>query len=365
MAKENIVYILGAGFSAPLGLPVIANFLEKAKDLAFLDNVEIPHRKEIIEKFERLRNVGTVCKSDPYNIEEIFSIIAMDEFLGGSKRQLIFRVKKFISAVIQHTTPKTSVWNSTEPPKTNHVVSIDKHYAGHRAFVASLFNLRAMREKGQFDDSYQLKVGFTPSNQQNKYDVLTMNYDTILEDITDSYNLFLEVPSMEKPSFNIISKDNKELQDKPNLCKLHGCVRQDNIIPPTWNKGNSEIKPIWSAAHHLLVKANRVRIIGYSLPETDSYFRYFLKSALAQCTHLKEISVYNLGEEARQTYSDFFNYPKFQYYNVNCSDYFKGLLNCTETRGKVIDQRGLTVSGDYRYNQLEHYDKSFKSSYLG
>jgi len=30
---DHVVYILGAGFSAPLGLPVMANFLEISKDM--------------------------------------------------------------------------------------------------------------------------------------------------------------------------------------------------------------------------------------------------------------------------------------------------------------------------------------------
>lgn len=30
---ENVVYILGAGFSAQFGLPIMSNFLEKSKDM--------------------------------------------------------------------------------------------------------------------------------------------------------------------------------------------------------------------------------------------------------------------------------------------------------------------------------------------
>lgn len=34
---QRVAYLLGAGFSAPLGLPVMSNFLAKAKDLYFED----------------------------------------------------------------------------------------------------------------------------------------------------------------------------------------------------------------------------------------------------------------------------------------------------------------------------------------
>ena len=32
-SNENVVYILGAGFSAQFGLPLMNNFLEKSKDM--------------------------------------------------------------------------------------------------------------------------------------------------------------------------------------------------------------------------------------------------------------------------------------------------------------------------------------------
>ncbi|MFC1896563.1 hypothetical protein ACFL0Q_07900 [Thermodesulfobacteriota bacterium] len=34
---ENILYFIGAGFSAPFGLSVMSNFLEKARDMYFSD----------------------------------------------------------------------------------------------------------------------------------------------------------------------------------------------------------------------------------------------------------------------------------------------------------------------------------------
>ncbi len=37
MSIQRVAYLLGAGFSAPLGLPVMSNFLAKAKDLYFED----------------------------------------------------------------------------------------------------------------------------------------------------------------------------------------------------------------------------------------------------------------------------------------------------------------------------------------
>jgi len=44
---ENVFYILGAGFSAPLSLPVMSNFLMKSKDMYFSDPERLQHFQEI------------------------------------------------------------------------------------------------------------------------------------------------------------------------------------------------------------------------------------------------------------------------------------------------------------------------------
>ena len=41
---ERVVYLLGAGFSAPLGLPVMSNFLEKSKYMYFEESENEEHK---------------------------------------------------------------------------------------------------------------------------------------------------------------------------------------------------------------------------------------------------------------------------------------------------------------------------------
>jgi hypothetical protein len=75
MRMERVVYLLGAGFSAPLGLPVMSNFLEKSKDMYF----ETPDRyKYFSDVFNQIRDFSVVknyYNSDLFNIEEILSIL--------------------------------------------------------------------------------------------------------------------------------------------------------------------------------------------------------------------------------------------------------------------------------------------------
>jgi hypothetical protein len=46
-AVERVTYIVGAGFSAPLGLAVMSNFLAKSKDLFYNDPSRFPDFEKV------------------------------------------------------------------------------------------------------------------------------------------------------------------------------------------------------------------------------------------------------------------------------------------------------------------------------
>ena len=79
------------------------------------------------------------------------------------------------------------------------------------------------------------------------------------------------------------------------------------IVPPTWNKtgyGN-RLTPVWTAAYQEIKEAARVIIIGYSLPETDSFFKYLLALGLSENDSLQQIIVVNPDEGAQERYHNF------------------------------------------------------------
>ena len=73
---------------------------------------------------------------------------------------------------------------------------------------------------------------------------------------------------------------------------------QPLIVPPTWNKASyhTALSPIWSGAAQHLGEAESIFIIGYSLSETDSFFRLlYALGALGKHPILRLI-VYNPDE---------------------------------------------------------------------
>jgi len=76
------------------------------------------------------------------------------------------------------------------------------------------------------------------------------------------------------------------------MAKLHGDVEIGNIVPPTWAKSITEsVLKSWQIALQVLKACNHLRIIGYSLPITDSYVKYLLKAGVLDNNHLKSIDV--------------------------------------------------------------------------
>lgn len=48
------------------------------------------------------------------------------------------------------------------------------------------------------------------------------------------------------------------------------------IVPPTWNKAqyHDQLGKVWRAAAQELLTAKNIYVFGYSLPESDYFFRY-------------------------------------------------------------------------------------------
>jgi hypothetical protein len=65
------------------------------------------------------------------------------------------------------------------------------------------------------------------------------------------------------------------------------------LVPPSWDKsGYAEIiAPVWRRAVEELKRATRICIVGYSIPETDAFFKYLITLALAGNHQLYSLTV--------------------------------------------------------------------------
>src|SRR5258708_7124572 len=69
------------------------------------------------------------------------------------------------------------------------------------------------------------------------------------------------------------------------------------LAPASWDKTEYQdiLQPVWSQAVSELQRATRICIIGYSLPESDAYFKYLLTLGLSENHGLYKFIVVDLA----------------------------------------------------------------------
>jgi hypothetical protein len=82
----RVVYLLGAGFSQPLGVPVMSDFIIQSKNLYFGDRADRALFGEVFDRIDRLHKVKSFFEADLFNIEEVLSILEMVGSLGDEPR---------------------------------------------------------------------------------------------------------------------------------------------------------------------------------------------------------------------------------------------------------------------------------------
>ena len=70
------------------------------------------------------------------------------------------------------------------------------------------------------------------------------------------------------------------------------------IVPPTWSKGeyHSQLTKVWSRAAAELSDAENIFVSGYSLTETDSFFRYLFALGSVGSARIKRFWVFDTDQ---------------------------------------------------------------------
>jgi len=186
-------------------------------------------------------------------------------------------------------------------------------------------------------------------NRKCSYAVVSLNYDLVLEYMSKAINAMTTKPGSVKCYFGKPDDDGGAGEEKiiVPLAKLHGSTHTRHVIAPTWNKGlesDSTIVETWATALKLLREANHIRIIGYSLPESDAYIRYLLKAAVIESPHLKSFDVIcsDSSGQTRERYKAFVTFKYFRFAHGLTQDY---LSNVFERKSADIPSMSVTFDG--------------------
>lgn len=342
---EKIVYILGAGFSAPLGLPVMSNFLEKSKDQYASNQEAYAHFRGIFEHELRQVHIASgYYQTNVFNIEDILSILEfrarLDDSEDGERRLEVFL--RYLKDVIKHYTPMDLLEKNPDN------LFPDSNWNNYINFVAAILNCNFQSTNTQpFWNFKPLTHVFADFQRPEfQYSVISFNYDLILESIDAHLKKLLSTRYFHR---------SLELDDPRNqvyFAKLHGSLDRE-IVPPTWNKSlNPTILRDWKIAYKVLSEANQIRILGYSLPLTDAYFRFLLRAAIIDAPNLKKIDVICLDEtgSVKKSYDDFIKFPNYRFMSMRVENYL-------QTNRTFENQNGAL------YFSLENAHEGFVAQY--
>lgn len=354
---NNVVYLLGAGFSAPLGLPVMSNFLSVSRDLYFQDPARFSHFEGVFKTISEMAVAKNIYHANLWNIEEILSILEMRESLGdvSPKREFV----RYIGDVVQAQMPSEPIPHNPDTMQCFDFLFDDWKWDHYGKFFASLLRLTFMRRDFSAQGGAKC-VRFGRRHESSwRYGLVSLNYDEVCERVVRAFEFHYNSGS-NAAAFHLgtdFSDLPKAFQSALPLAKLHGTVGE-TIVPPTWNKNlHPDLVAVWKGAHQLLGKANHLRILGYSLPDSDAYIRYLFKSAAIDSQHLKTIDIICLDPDGsvKRRYENFIDFPRMRFANKDLDAYLGFLMP-----NKVEVQHN---SGEYRYDTLEGHHENFMNEH--
>ena len=331
---KRVVYILGAGFSAPLGIPTIGQFLPRAKDLLQEHPSKFAYFKDIFSTIQTLQVANNFYSTNTDNIEDLLTLLDFRNAISDRNDPTQVHdetlVKRFISDVITGSMTPMKVDKASQ--RWDSLLFWDRPWTDYGPFVSALLGYEFARSALIADQApklsdYTCSVVDEPSTS---YSVISLNYDRVLEDAEKSINHLHK----QKRHFVPTSSDSRGTP----LVKLHGSLGTGDIVPPLWNKTlPAGIRSAWREALQLLIEANDIRIVGYSLPETDSYIRYLFRAAAAESTNLKHIDILCTDDgEVQERYNDFITFrgyrrgKKVSYLNEKTEGYLMTLQTRTD-----------------------------------
>lgn len=356
MSKQvtgKTVYILGAGASAHQA-PMLNNFLVRARSLWNSKPKHLEKEKSFKRLFdfvETLRSPAYYLNMDLENIEHVFSLIATMKELnrsledGTEPDDLFEDIKWVIYETLEHECKLD--W------PTNKDIRPDDHY---KTFIENIL--------GPLHENKIEQLGARAQNNSSYRDsIITLNYDVLLDNVffyrrkneinygfggsykggnwkvlklhgSLNWGYHEDCPETKRDESRMAKTFDPEptvarhqhkgedyevpikvVTQKISDADCKECeknnVLEPLIIPPTWSKKPDKppIESVWNEAINELQEAFQIVIIGYSMPDTDTFLPYLLSLGLTDNRDLHRVLVVDKdnGQEFKRRYKNVFS----------------------------------------------------------
>ncbi|NII74848.1 hypothetical protein FHW84_003444 [Dyella sp. SG562] len=321
---SDVVFILGAGASRKCGAPLMYDFLDTARDLWAANKVsgKEEHFERVFRAIGGLQQVHSKARLDLTNLESIFTTFELGRVIQripglGNVTEIeatIASLKTVIVETLETTMRYPLVGRKYHPPEpyesfVDLVVALRGKAHPRKSVSVVTFNYDVAADLALYyaglGPNYVLDK--PPHHNGDPVNLLklhgSLNWATHVDEKGDksvipmhmaeymswtTTPMFTEEGSIRLPVGSQLAKliiDQKKMLVGP----------EPLIVPPSWNKADyhHQLSQVWAAAAQELSGAESIYIIGYSLPETDSFFRNLYALGCVGQSMLRRIVVYN------------------------------------------------------------------------
>lgn len=312
----NVVFILGAGASKQAGGPLMSDFLDIADDL-WKSNVVIGGQPQYFSRvfaaIGALQAVHSKAQLDLGNIESVFNALEMARILrkfpgpeSASVEEAIEALKYVITLTLEHRIRFPVVSKQVAPPvpypEFAQLIQYVINDARPKRSVAVLtFNYDMAADYALF--THGLGPDYCLGSQKTGGIPLLKLHGSINWAVCGKCGGVFpwHLGNFFKGRFYPSRDDVRDvgLDIWSHFSELQHCGTPVQplpfLVPPTWNKTDHHetIQVVWERAAKELTDAENIFVVGYSLPETDGFFRTLYALGTAGGTPLKRFWVFD------------------------------------------------------------------------
>ena len=315
----------------------MSNFIDKAEEI--FHNPNEPEResfKLFFKAYDLLKQVHTKATLDTDNIETVYGALEMAAFCGHLgdltkeelEKKLLPAVKLVIARTIEESIRFPFRGGIACPPSPyeslyQSLLQLPDHY-NNVAFITFNYDLCLEYTFNYFQAPFSYCINETL--EDNIIPLLKLHGS--LNWFANDENIYeLNVTELNAKQTD---KDWECFFDPPTqIIKTKGLDHTSNapvIVPPSWDKGGfqRQIQPAWKVASKCLREAEYLFFIGYSMPESDAFFRYLFALGTAGSTRIKKIHVIDINPEkgvVDQHYRSLFSPSSINRYKYDKSEF--------------------------------------------
>ena len=309
------VFVLGAGASAAAGVPLMGQFLDRAHDLLQASETDGAKAdfERLFEAINVLPQVHSKATLDIDNVESVFSALEMAAIIGvfgDYDAEEIAALDPAMRAVITTTVEKTMLLPTKDgqvlPPRPYYefasmLYRMRSGFPRHDASVIT-FNYDLAADYGMNFVGMPVHYAVGDDDSPDGTPLLklhgSLNWGLCREcrDIVPwrlhkylSNRGWLSVDLIKSARLTLTSAFGKLLHhDRP-------VYPSPVIVPPTWGKTTQHLSlsRVWNRAARELQSGENIFVIGYSLPPSDSFFKYLYALATVGHTRIRRFWVFN------------------------------------------------------------------------